>query len=368
MPASYTAVMEAPRTAGSFKTVRHNARLKRRWTLRCIRRLRIFSPAAQKTPSPDGRAEECRTPGRAARPYQRRTAPNICGGLRIRPPRKRCGDAAAESAVSAEAAARTAAAPPRRRGRRGTAADSNPPEGTNAMIQSHLKAAGRFFTVFLLLVAVMQAAYAVMRLIPFVPEGYEPSRVGALGRRGGGARALFPAGADGHALRPAAAEAYAESGGNRPLRFLLCGVRFWAETAGFALLCLLLPSGWLFAGLPVLLPDRGLCLALLLPLLFLLQLPARLSAFRAFGRMNESREPYAERKAYRGALTRIALGCALAQSAPSCWHGCAAAYGRRCPQYSRRACWRCCCRCWARCSCCRPPSGCCARGGSGGAS
>jgi len=38
----------------------------------------------------------------AARPYQRRTAPNVCGGLRIRPPRKRCGDAAAESAVSAD--------------------------------------------------------------------------------------------------------------------------------------------------------------------------------------------------------------------------------------------------------------------------
>ena len=47
------------------------------------------------------------------------------------------------------------------------------------MIQSHLKAAGRFFTVFLLLVAVMQAAYAVIRLIPFVPEVYEPCRVGA---------------------------------------------------------------------------------------------------------------------------------------------------------------------------------------------
>lgn len=236
------------------------------------------------------------------------------------------------------------------------------------MIQSHLKAAGRFFTVFLLLVAVMQAAYAVMRLIPFVPEGYEPSRVGAWVGAAAALVLFFLLVRTATLYDRPLRKRYAESGGNRPLRFLLCGVRFWAETAGFALLCLLLPSGWLFAGLPVLLPDRGLCLALLLPLLFLLQLPARLSAFRAFGRMNESREPYAERKAYRGALTRIALGCALAQSAPSCWHGCAAAYGRRCPQYSRRACWRCCCRCWARCSCCRPPSGCCARGGSGGAS
>ena len=179
------------------------------------------------------------------------------------------------------------------------------------MIQSHLKAAGRFFTVFLLLVAVMQAAYAVIRLIPFVPEGYEPSRVGAWVGAAAALVLFFLLVRTATLYDRPLRKRYAESGGNRPLRFLLCGVRFWAETAGFALLCLLLPSGWLFAGLPVLLPDRGLCLALLLPLLFLLQLPARLSAFRAFGRMNESREPYAERKAYRGALTRIALGCAL---------------------------------------------------------
>ena len=152
------------------------------------------------------------------------------------------------------------------------------------MIQSHLKAAGRFFTVFLLLVAVMQAAYAVIRLIPFVPEGYEPSRVGAWVGAAAALVLFFLLVRTATLYDRPLRKRYAESGGNRPLRFLLCGVRFWAETAGFALL---------------------------LPLLFLLQLPARLSAFRAFGRMNESREPYAERKAYRGALTRIALGCAL---------------------------------------------------------
>lgn len=34
-------------------------------------------------------------------------------------------------------------------------------------------------TVFVLLIAVTQAAYAVTRAIPFVPEGYDPSLVGA---------------------------------------------------------------------------------------------------------------------------------------------------------------------------------------------
>ena len=159
----------------------------------------------------------------------------------------------------------------------------------------------------------MQAAYAVIRLIPFVPEGYEPSRVGAWV---GAAAALVL-----FFLLVRTATLY-----DRPLREAVRGKPAGIARCAFCCAafasgrrrpasrcsaCCCRPAGWLFAGLPVLLPDRGLCLALLLPLLFLLQLPARLSAFRAFGRMNESREPYAERKAYRGALTRIALGCAL---------------------------------------------------------
>lgn len=279
MPASYTAVMEAPRTAGSFKTVRHNARLKRRWT-RAHTRFAFFHRRRRKRRR---RMAAQRNAGRlpAARPYQRRTAPNICGGLRIRPPRKRCGDAAAESAVSAEGGSRTAAAPARqtrqtrhsrrfKSTRRDQRHDTIPSESRRAFLHRFSSARRRY--------AGRLRGYAAH---PLRSGGLRAVPRRRVGRRGGGARALFPAGADGHALRPAAAEAYAESGGNRPLRFLLCGVRFWAETAGFALLCLLLPSGWLFAGLPVLLPDRGLCLALLLPLLFLLQLPARLSAFRA---------------------------------------------------------------------------------------
>ena len=46
-------------------------------------------------------------------------------------------------------------------------------------MKPYLKAAGRFLTVFVLLIAVTQAAYAVTRAIPFVPEGYDPSLVGA---------------------------------------------------------------------------------------------------------------------------------------------------------------------------------------------
>ena len=142
-------------------------------------------------------------------------------------------------------------------------------------------------TVFVLLIAVTQAAYAVTRAIPFVPEGYDPSLVGAWA----GALMLLvlffllvrTATLYDRALR----KQYADVGEGRPLRFLLCSVRFWAETAAFALLFLLLP------------------------LLFLVQLAARFSAFRAFGRMNESREPYAESKAYRRALTCISFGCAL---------------------------------------------------------
>lgn len=166
-------------------------------------------------------------------------------------------------------------------------------------------------TVFVLLIAVTQAAYAVTRAIPFVPEGYDPSLVGAWA----GALMLLvfffllvrTATLYDRALR----KQYADGGEGRPLRFLLRSVRFWAETAAFALLFLLLPLSWLDAALPVLFPNKALCLVILLPLLFLVQLAARFSAFRAFGRMNESREPYAESKAYRRALTCISFGCAL---------------------------------------------------------
>ena len=89
------------------------------------------------------------------------------------------------------------------------------------MIQSHLKATGRFFTVFLLLVAVPQAAYAVMRLIPFVPEGYEPSRVGAWVGAAAALVLFFLLVRTATLYDRPLRKRYAESGGNRPLRFLL---------------------------------------------------------------------------------------------------------------------------------------------------
>ena len=102
-------------------------------------------------------------------------------------------------------------------------------------------------TVFVLLIAVTQAAYAVTRAIPFVPEGYDPSLVGAWA----GALMLLvlffllvrTATLYDRALR----KQYADVGEGRPLRFLLCSVRFWAETAAFALLFLLLLVAGFFA-------------------------------------------------------------------------------------------------------------------------
>lgn len=111
-------------------------------------------------------------------------------------------------------------------------------------------------TVFVLLIAVTQAAYAVTRAIPFVPEGYDPSLVGAWA----GALMLLvlffllvrTATLYDRALR----KQYADVGEGRPLRFLLCSVRFWAETAAFALLFLLLPLSWLDAALRALFPNK----------------------------------------------------------------------------------------------------------------
>lgn len=203
MPASYTAVMEAPRTAGSFKTVRHNARLKRRWTLRCIRRLRIFSPAAQKTPSPDGRAEECRTPAGGAAvstPYRaehmrRPTHPPPAQTLRRRRRRIRrlCGGR--QPAPQPHRARQTRQTRHSRRfksTRRDQRHDTIPSESRRAFLHRFSSARRRY--------AGRLRGYAAH---PLRSGGLRAVPRRRVGRRGGGARALFPAGADGHALRPA---------------------------------------------------------------------------------------------------------------------------------------------------------------------
>ena len=192
----------------------------------------------------------------AARPYQRRTAPNVCGGLRIRP-RANAAETPPQNPPSLRtAAARTAAAPARqtrhsrrfKSTRRDQRHDTIPSESRRALFHRFSPARRRY--------AGRLRGYAAH---PLRSGGLRAVPRRRVGRRGGGARALFPAGADGHALRPTAAEAV--RGKRRETPAALSAVRR----------SLLGGDGRLRAALPaaavrlavrrtaVLLPDRGLC-------------------------------------------------------------------------------------------------------------